>query len=441
MPETLPVKPSDLVIDEQNPRILEPNGGQHKAQKELAKMLGKKLTVLAADILHHGLNPSDLSIVMPQPGSPGRYIVLEGNRRLVALRALENPEMLADAVTPATLRQLRKLSRTYQDSPIDSVPCSVFSNRDEARHWIELRHTGENSGAGIVPWGSDESARFRARAGNPEPHLQALDFLQRQGALSVELRQQLPASSFKRLIDTPYVRSKLGLEVQQGNLSLVAPEKKVVAALMHVVSDLASGKTKVGAIYHKRDREEYADSLPSSIVVTPTVKSGRGKPIGAFDSQKNASSRKASRTPKQRDRLIPRDCILSIAVARIQEIETELRKLSLEDHPNAVGVLFRVFIELCLDAYLETHTVGTLTSDSGLNKKLEGIAGDLEQRKKLNHQQAKVVRRAAQSDSFLAPSMTVLHQYVHNQHFFPAPSDLRAHWNSLQPFIAALWTP
>lgn len=242
------IRPADLLIDTENPRIRQPNVGQNEAIQAIAVAQGRKLTKLASDIVEYGLNPSELPIVMSADGNPGRYVVLEGNRRLTAIRVLENPELIADAVEKSVLSSVRKLSKQYQNDPLQSIPCEVVKGRDDAAHWIELRHTGENAGAGLVKWGSEESNRYRTRTGKPEIHLQALDFLENQGVLSAAERKRVPATSFRRLLGTPEVRARLGVEVQNGTLMLLANEKKVAKALAHVAKDLASKKTKVADI-------------------------------------------------------------------------------------------------------------------------------------------------------------------------------------------------
>ena len=438
MAQTQTIPPSDLLIDEENPRISQPNAGQNKALQTLAHHLDKKLVALAADIVRHGLDPSNLSIVMPVLGTPPRHVVLEGNRRLAALRVLENPEIVAEAVTVSTLKSLRRLSRQYQNNPVDAVTCLVIPDRETARHWIELRHTGLNQGAGLMPWGSDEAELFRNRSGLREPHAQALDFLQRRGDLSPELRRKVPATTLKRLIETPDVRAKLGVELQKGQLALLADEKPIAKALMYVINNLVNGKTKVGHVYTLPQRRKFARELPADIIVTPTVKSGQGTAASAGGASKTKS--KTAKSTRKRDRLIPKDCVLSIPPGRIHDIEIELRKLSLEEHTNAVSVLFRVFLELSVDGYVEANALAGVNNDSKLRVKVEKVANDLEAKKKINRQQARAIRSANMDHSFLAPGVNTMNDYIHNEYIFPAPSDLRAHWNSLQPFIAAIWT-
>jgi hypothetical protein len=274
MADTLPIAVADLLFDAENPRLSLPNIGQRDALRELAKLQQKKIQMLAAHIVKHGMNQAELPIVMPLEDDLRRYVVLEGNRRLLALRALENPDSLVGAVAPSVLTALRKLSVSYQENPTESINCLVVKDRAAAEPWIELRHSGEMEGAGIVRWGSDEADRFRARGRKREPHTQALDFLESLGYLTPENRRKIKASSFQRLIETAEVREKLGIDIKNKDLVLLGNDKQVAKALMHIVNDLSSGNTAVRDIYHKKDRINYANNLPASIVVTPRKKNG-----------------------------------------------------------------------------------------------------------------------------------------------------------------------
>ena len=434
---------ANLLIDEQNPRISVPNEGQRKALQSLAAHLKEKLPVLAAHIVTHGLNPSDLPIVIPFPETADRYIVLEGNRRIAAIRAMETPEILSGVVSPHVLKRLRQSSKEYLQNPIDAIDCVVMQDREEARPWIKLRHTGENAGAGTVKWGSDETNRFDARTGKPKIHFQALEFLQERGELSPELRRKLPTTSFRRLLGTPAVRSRLGVEVQNGVLYLLADPARVSKALMYVVRDLADKKLKVANIYTERQRATYAAKLPRGVAVTAKASTGQGTPASQYAAAGGTPpSSSKSKTPKKRDRLIPYDCLLSIPSGRISDIEVELRsKLSLDKHTNAVSVLFRVFVELSVDFYINDMGLDEITADDKLRKKIEKVASDLQAKKKLNKQQARAIRAANLDQSFLAPGVATMNDYVHNEYVFPSSTDLRQHWNSLQPFMAAIWTP
>ncbi len=125
----------------------------------------------------------------------------------------------------------------------------------------------------------------------------------------------------------------------------------------------------------------------------------------------------------------------------MKRIERELRTLNLTEFTNAVTVLFRVFIELSLDSYAGRMQVPNASVHDKPSKKLEEVANHLKNNGRLSEQAAKPVKLAWQKGSYLSPSIVLMHEYIHNQHMVPAPSDLLAHWDSLQPFIVALWTP
>ena len=354
---------------------------------------------------------------------------------LGALKALENPDSLADAVTPAVLKELRKLSKQYQEAPIDFVDCFVVKDRDQIHHWLQLKHTGENEGAGIVKWGPDESGRFKSRTGTLEPQFQALDFLEKRRQLTREARKSIKTSTLQRLLDQPEVRNRLGIELKNKKLFLLADADRVAKALKYVVEHLPP----VTQLHSKQQRVEYAQNLPSRISVRPTLKSGEGIALADADATVTTSKKSIVRLQRRRERLIPSDCILNVTDPRTHAIEGELRRLSVEKSTNAVSVLLRVFIELSLDCYIE-RTKLAMPPEPSLAKKLQDVVRNLLSRKMINAAQAKPVNRACSSDSFLAPSVKLMHQYVHNPYVFPAPSDLIAHWNSLQPFVTAVWT-
>ena len=434
MPDPMPLPIVDLLLDEENPRLDTPNQDQRQTIRALASFQGNRLRVLATDIVRFGLDPSDLFIVMELDNK--RYVVLDGNRRLTALKVLENPEIVNGAISASDLAALKRLSREFDPDANDSILCIVVKDRSEADHWIELRHTGYQDGAGQLRWGSDEGARFRARTGGAlDAETQALNFLQKRGDITQEFRRKVPATTFRRLLRTPGVREKLGLDWKDNILIVTGEEEAVAKALQYVADDLSKGRITVRELDRKADRLRYAESLPPEIVVDRQA-SQSSKPADATKSERSSTAKTRQRT---RDRLIPRSVALNVTDTRIRDIESELKRLSLQHYPNAVSVLFRVFLELSADAYIQETSLTSVTENSKLETKLQAVTKDLVSKNKMTPQQAKVVRRASQRDSYLGPSITGMHQYVHNMHMFPGPADLQADWDSLQPWFKAVW--
>jgi len=435
------IEPAQLSFDIDNPRIpIRDDLGQREALIELAKeQQGAYLLALASDIVEFGLSPADRPIVMPSNTSTGRYIVLDGNRRLAAIRVLESPDAVAGAVRPGILEQLRRLSGEYQQSPIRAIDCLVVATAKEAEHWIFLRHSGRSSGAGTLDWNPHQKARLQLKAaGKAKLDTLLLNFLEEGGHLQPAERKDVPSAAFRRLVENPDVRKRLGIQVARGSFRF-HDEQATIKGLLYIINDLSSKAVKTQHIYTKEQRREYAKNIPVDVV--PAGGEVPGSAL-ATDTPSTGSARvqrvPLSRLRQPRIRLIPSDCFLRVTDRRLKKIEVELRALDLKEYENAISVLFRVFIELSADAYIVREQLLSL-KDPSLRAKLQQVTNDLIQKKQLTDKQATGVRRACAKDSFLAPSVTLLHQWVHNSHVFPAPEDLRAHWDTLQPFFVAIW--
>lgn len=451
MAKTQLIPVSQLLIDAENPRLDKPQSSQLESIRTLIVGQRSKIVNLARDILANGLNPSDTMIVMPVDGENKRYLVLEGNRRLCALKIMENPDLVLDLFPTASKIQVKEMSLAYQKKPVANVSCAVVLNRDEARHWIELRHGGEQESAGIVRWGAAETARFRQRFGNKEIHLQILDYLEKKGTLSPDNRQNVPVTSMKRVVEDRHTRDQLDYDIENGELVVGKNSQKMVDVLTRVASDLSSGQVRTKDIYHKEDRVRYIDRILAeaeqrkfTAETEASVSSQHGTDILPAPVTATAGKQKRQAPlEKNRPTLIPQKIKLVIHQARINEIYSELKKLLIQEYPNAVAVLFRVFIELSVDDYIHRHPTDFKKrpedTSYSLSKKLREVADHLKAKHKLTEHQYRAVQRAAQADNFMATSVNTLNQYVHNPYFKPALDDLRSGWDNLQPFLMTVW--
>lgn len=453
MTEKQEIGVNDLLLDLENPRLTEGQQNQPDTLHAMLRAETAKTLILAQSIAKEGLSPTERLIVMPSPQQIGQFIVLEGNRRLTALKVLANPALADPVLTPGQQKNLKSWQIEYlTHGAVDKVECVVFPSREEANPWIERRHRGEQGGAGVVAWGATESARFAARrSGKYSPELQVLDYVTKHAALDADTRDKLhnvSITNLDRLIADKDIRDKLGLEIDQdGHVLTRYPKKETLKGLTRIVHDLAHDKIKVKDIYTAKHRAQYLGKFkPSELpaagqsLSAPVPLIGDGS-TGVQPSAQSGATHKAASTPKPRTTVIPPTCKLTIASAKIQNIYRELRKLKLDDYPNAIAVLLRVFLELSVDEVIEKNKLMTEEQykNAKLHNKLLKTAEHLKAKGRLNDKQVKAVTKIATDQHLFYSSVTTLHQYIHNQHFSASPSDLRAAWDNLQFLFEAIW--
>ena len=150
---------------------------------------------------------------------------------------------------------------------MEEIECIWFEDETEAYKWIELRHTGENNGVGTVNWNAIRKERFKIKQGKSSVVIQAVDFVEKEGKISDELKKKIktmPITNLGRLLDDPDVRNELGVDIKEGNLITKLPKEEVVKGLAKVVEDIATKKISAKDIYYKDNKMGYIENLGES---------------------------------------------------------------------------------------------------------------------------------------------------------------------------------
>lgn len=329
----------------------------------------RKTVLLAENIADRGLNPSELLIVIEEEGQrKGHYIVVEGNRRLCALKLLSIPQRAVDSpLSKAFQSRIRKAADLLGTEGLAKISCRLLRNRETADYWIALKHTGENDGVGVVQWDGEETARFRGSA----PSLHLLDYVKANAALSEPARsglEKFSVTNLERLLGDPTVRDAIGVDIQRGNLLFTKEPEEVLRAAAKIVEDIATKKVRVSGIKGKGEREKYIDSIDDFLPKGASL----AEPIKLLDATKAPSSKKLevkaspaksvvklrpNPSSLERKVLIPKKCVALIYVSRVNEIFLELRRLNVNDFPNAVAALLRVLLDTTTNEYVEKFNI------------------------------------------------------------------------------------
>ena len=415
------IKVEKLLLNEKNPRFPSVEN-QEKALDMMLTQIGPKIKKLATDIAQNGLDPGASLYVMKENK---KYIVLEGNRRLTAIKLIHNHMLTSNDGD----------KKFFQKLPKEKIPlklnCIVFSNKTDAEHWINLRHTGENQGIGTVSWDSEQQKRFRSQISGSYPKvIQILDFIAKHNIKYSHEKYTI----IEKLISTPYVREQIGIDfkkIKEGGkeLKLMQNEKNVVSNLKKVIKKIDDPNFSPDRIYSAGKRKEWIDAV---------LNKQRPKNTSKVEKRGNNKTKKQKSSQKT---LIPPGFELNISQERIKLIYEELQSLNVDKYKNAVAVLFRVFLELSVDHFIKKKKKEidiNSKNQLSLNQKLKEVITYMEKNNILVRNELKAIRIEISNQHGLFSTNT-FNSYVHNLDHIPRSNDLIITWKNQSKFIKKLW--
>lgn len=436
-----------LSLDNENPRF-DFAASQREALQKIISDEPDKLARLAKSIVRRGLNPMDRLLVF-RPKGTRTFTVLEGNRRAAALKILINPISLGSLkIGNGVRKRLEECAKSFAAEKIEPIACFDVESRQNARYWLQLRHTGENEGEGVVGWRTIAQSRFLGG----EPALEVLQFVKTYGGLSdVELdkiERRFNLTTLRRLMESRPVREKIGIDVTNGRIYSGLPAEELIKPLRRFVVDIADGNVTSRKLHTIQDQTNYVDRLRADS--RPKLSKVRTlRPITeiapkARQRRQTKSRPKTITDPSDRAYLVPKNAPLNIGDPKIGAIVTELRKLRVDTFPHAISVLFRVFLELSTDHYMNGNGLPVSVKDphrgdipKKLEKKVQEVIDHL-----ISAGATKTdfdAMRRALRDNQSPLYIRLLHGYVHNVFVIPKSRDLLASWDEARPYFERIW--
>lgn len=373
-----PIKIGSLRFDSKNTRI--PPDRRTEDQRMLLHALLEHEDVagLASSISKLGLFPNERLVVVP---SGRRFIVLEGNRRLAAIKLLLSPEL---APTNGQVKYFRRLSAKTDLAALGKIDVAIVQSRIAAAPIIAALHIG----AAKKRWSSLQQARFyrelvdegQSPAEIAEEHGVTLGqvngFLRAEKLYRVamsldyekDIRQKIedskfPLTTLERFLESTIGRKFLGIELdeEQGFKGVVHPDR-FKAVLAKVAEDIAKNE-KPGMTRRINDEKGFRKYISE---VEPTLLKTRVR--GNFNSdsllgdeqvkpeEKEKADKKTEskvRPPKPSPSIVPRWFTCDSRKDRVRAVFRELQKMKIVDQRNSSGVMLRVLLDIALWNFLK----------------------------------------------------------------------------------------
>jgi hypothetical protein len=381
-------------------------------------------------------------------------ITLEGNRRLAAYKLLNNPEL---APSDALKNKFQKLKQKIDIDDDLSFDCLVTEKKAEGFRFIERKHVNGNN---EVNWGEQERTHYNVRRGNAtkkEEFKDAVAKIIKDLDIPERLKDQVLGpgyvTTFWRILDNSPAWKEYGFNLKDnGELEITDSnfKDKLKVIILHVLKkqDFSGNKIDSRSLNTNKEKEEYLKSIQSDDVKKADKEIQESTTHNLFGEKSTDISPVREKTkinPKSTSRnyLIPKTCRFTINERKINNIYHELRdNLLINDTnnsvPNAVGVLFRVFLEISIDYFWEKRKGETFADNTKLAGKITKVSQYMEQENLATDKQLKNIRTVA-TDKHNLLSIQNFHGYVHCYKTQPTSNDLKLKWDNLEEFFEILW--
>ena len=330
-----------IFLYEENPRH-EPIDSQQEIIECLCR--DEQVFNLARSIADAGTNPLDLlGLVQPERAKKS-YDVWEGNRRVCAIKLLNDPEL-----APAHLRKdFRTLAKESAHVPITKINSVVFDDHDDLKYWMGVIHNGLQGGVGRKDWDPQQRERHFG-SGRNRVALAILDVSEQLGLITKEERVG-KITTAQRFLNRQLVKEALGIDATNpDDITFNRPTGDFQRQLSRFITDLKDG-TKVTSRHNQTQIDEYGRKLAASSNISGERVAPQSLKAATATAGGKKSARKTSPKKARKVRRIEYDKVLAKALedlgnSKLESLYSSICTVYLEEHSPLLTIGAWAFVE------------------------------------------------------------------------------------------------
>lgn len=441
------VRITDLFLDPANIRLqVEFKSSQEALINDL--FFNENAMQILESIVANGLFPDEVPVVVKENE---KFTVIDGNRRVAALKVLARPE-----IVPSKERGIKVILKK-SDPSVKDIYVVVAPNRDSVRRFLASKHTQNTR----RPWRPLRQAYFyKAELGrgrtvkdlevdfptvniskflrmiNVHKIAKSIQYDSEQVTKKVHNERSFPISTIERLYEDKQVRSFLGFDfASDGEVKIYINKSEFEKGFKRIVQDIVEKAEDSRTLNNEKSRKKYLDGFPKSD--TPNQSKG-SKVLTSKDFKESSLAYTRKRT-----RLAPKDVKFTLQAPGVRRMLIELQGIDYHKFSNATHDLLRSFLECALKAYFEHcgNPVKQAKEKAYVQLKdvLQAFKDEMDVDK--NIQLSQVTQKIMSSTKMISYSAQFMNAMHHNPSVFATDKEVEEAWDKMEKLFRYILDP
>ncbi|AWQ20155.1 hypothetical protein C1N63_15705 [Pantoea ananatis] len=443
----------NLRLDKENPRI--PSYITIRTTKDILNYLfeNEKIERLAHKIVEKGFISHDPIYVIKE--SEG-YVVVEGNRRISALKCLIDPSLVPSA---AKRRKIELYKNSLGSDLIEKVEVLVAPSRRAVENVLFELHAegklqwsrqqknkfiasiGIDSGESI----QDIAERFNVKVAEIQDSVQ--EYLLERYFTELDLPNDIEdkalmskfnISTISRLVNSKIFKEKTGFRIEENRLKTNSSKSYFNALLRQFVIDIVTKKIDSRKLNTSSQIDIYIKKEMDKI-----SEEGQGESVDFIPNtsslKETSDEKEVTKTPKkQKETLIPKGIDYSTGCDKLDILIQEAQGMLIDTYKNAAALLLRSILEMAVIRIFEIH--GKKEQCLNLNGRVKNLSDNINALVKrdiwfTDKAYLADLTRFISKNSTNWNSLDSLNRYAHGEYTLPDRDMLKSVWMIAKPLL------